>query len=107
MLDIRDYKLRSPDAASLRAALAAAGINVPEDAAPGAVIESQSPQWSLAWLGTLYAPIMADPETGEATGGGEALPGWHVDLRWFGPDAPDLSATEVAPEPASPLHGWL
>ncbi|QFR32374.1 hypothetical protein [Ancylobacter sp. TS-1] len=107
MLDIRDYKLRATDETTMRAALAAAGITVPEDAAPGAIIESQSPQWAVAWLGTLYEPLVTDPENGEAISGGEALPGWRADLRWIGPDAPDLSATEVMPEPARPLHGWL
>lgn len=107
MLDIRDYKLRSTDAATMRAALAAAGIDVPEDSPPGAVVENQSPQWALAWLGTLYEPIVPAPETGEVVSGGEPLPGFHADLRWIGPDAPDLAAVEVTPEPASPLHGWL
>ena len=105
-MDIRDYKLRSPDAATMRAALSAVGVAVPEDAAPGAVIERQAPQWALAWLGTLYEPVITDPETGEAISGGEPLPGWHADLRWIGPDAPDLAEIEVTPAPASPLHGW-
>lgn len=106
-MDIRDYKLRTPDALTMRAALAAVGIDVPDASAPGAVIESQFPQWALAWMGTLYEPIVTDPVTGEAISGGEPLPGWHADLRWIGPYAPDLSAVEVTPEPASPLHGWL
>lgn len=105
-MEIHDFCLRADDDAAMRAALVEAGFALPDEIAPWSVIERQEPQCALLWIGTMYGPVTVDPESGEPTGGGDALVGLHANLRWIGDGCPDLSAVMVEPEPATPQAAW-
>ena len=76
----------------------------PIELTPMLILESQNPQWVMLYIGNLYEPQEyiegKEPETPVA------LPGVHMNLRWLGPDCPDLSTYTITPNPQYPRYLW-
>lgn len=106
-MQVHDLYLRSETEAEMRAALGAAGFELPDVLGPADCVERQLPSggaWSLLWLGVLYTPpvydgeVMIEPPVPK--------PGWHANLRFVDAEAPDLGTLVCDPPPVTPEFVW-